>query len=188
MATLIRIDRNGSKYFEETCACDKCHGTGTFEWAFVNGFPTRSGQCFKCGGYGTLTHKWVERTAEYQAKLDAKREARNAKAHPVSAEDAAAEAVAEAERIAKWRAGNWMYEGFAEDGTGYLLTGNTYRAKDAIRAQGGKWNAMLKGYISPVCVHIAGIRVREITAQELCGSNGQLDYDKVLDLAEAING
>ena len=31
MATLIKIDKNGTRYFEEVCSCEKCGGTGTFE-------------------------------------------------------------------------------------------------------------------------------------------------------------
>lgn len=181
-ATLIKIDRNGSKHFEEIRACDKCGGSGNFEWNFVNGIAQRSGTCFRCGGTGKVIDKWIERTAEYQAKLDAKSLAKNAP-KPMTEDEAAAEA----ERIAKWRAGNWMYEGFAEDGTGYLLTGNTYRAKDAIKAHGGRWNSVLKGFICPVRVPVAGIRAMAITAQELCGSNGQLDGDKVLDLYDRMN-
>lgn len=77
MATLIKIDRNGSKHYEGMVKCDRCGGTGTYVWgAIINGHPQYAGVCFKCGGVGQVFGKWIERTPEYQAKLDAKREAK----------------------------------------------------------------------------------------------------------------
>ena len=75
-AKLIKIDRNGSKHFEGYVPCDRCGGTGTYVWgAMINGTPQYSGVCYKCAGSKKLWRKWIERTPEYQAKLDAKREA-----------------------------------------------------------------------------------------------------------------
>lgn len=76
-ATLIKIDRNGSKHFEGEIKCDRCGGDGMYKWgAIINGCPQYMGTCFKCEGKGTVISKWIERTPEYQATLDAKREAR----------------------------------------------------------------------------------------------------------------
>ena len=85
-AKLIKIDRNGSKHWEGRITCDRCQGRGIYYWgAMVSDLggtarPTYSGTCFKCGGSGWVTGKWIERTPEYQAKLDAKRAERQAKA------------------------------------------------------------------------------------------------------------
>jgi len=86
MATLIKIDKNGSKHFEEFVPCDKCQGRGEYWWGAMemlgNGQvkPQYAGVCYKCNGTGQIVRKWIERTPEYQAKLDARREAKQAKA------------------------------------------------------------------------------------------------------------
>ena len=96
---LIKIDRNGSKHFEGYVKCDRCGGTGTYVWgAVINGRPQYAGVCFKCDGEGKVWSKWIERTAEYQAKLDAKREAKHkAQAEKYAKEQAERKAKAEAE-------------------------------------------------------------------------------------------
>lgn len=74
---LIKIDRNGSKHFEGMVKCDRCGGTGWYDWgAVIDGVPQYRGVCFKCLGGKWVPGKWIERTPEYQAKLDAKREER----------------------------------------------------------------------------------------------------------------
>lgn len=95
MATLIKVDRNGSKHWQGKITCDRCGGTGVYYVGEHNGhlIPAHpyNGTCYKCNGTGTVDGKWIERTAEYQAKLDARREAKWAAQK------------AEAERIAKER-------------------------------------------------------------------------------------
>lgn len=77
-ARLIKIDRNGSKHFEGRVKCDRCGGDGLYKWgAMINGNPQYVGTCYKCLGAGWVIGKWIERTPEYQAKLDAKRKARH---------------------------------------------------------------------------------------------------------------
>lgn len=79
-AKLIKIDRNGSKHYEGMITCDRCGGTGIYAWCVCNGVivPTivDNGVCHKCNGAGKVKGKWIERTPEYQAKLDAKRRAK----------------------------------------------------------------------------------------------------------------
>ena len=80
MKTYIKTDRNGSKHYEVISACNRCFGSGIYTWGgTVNGVAMYSGVCYKCGGSGKVTEKVIERTPEYQAKLDAKREAQHAK-------------------------------------------------------------------------------------------------------------
>lgn len=77
---LIKIDKNGSKHYEGWVECDRCYGSGFYTWgAVINGVPQYAGTCYKCDGAGKVLSKWIERTPEYQAKLDAKREAKWAK-------------------------------------------------------------------------------------------------------------
>lgn len=72
MATLIKIDRNGSKHYEGYVPCDRCGGVGgANQWQYTGW------TCYKCGGTGVVFSKWIERTPEYQAKLDAKRKAKH---------------------------------------------------------------------------------------------------------------
>lgn len=80
MATLIKIDKNGSKHWKGQCTCDRCGGTGIYYVGVHNGklVPAQpfNGTCYRCNGKGTVEGTWIERTPEYQAKLDAKREAK----------------------------------------------------------------------------------------------------------------
>ena len=107
MAKLIKIDRNGSKHYEGECECDRCQGRGQYWWGAMmilgNGEikPQFSGVCYKCGGSGKVIGKWIERTPEYQAKLDAKRAEKLAKAQ--AARDAEFERI-KAERDARIKA------------------------------------------------------------------------------------
>ncbi len=100
---LIKIDRNGSKHFEGRVKCDRCGGDGLYKWgAVINGNPQYVGTCFKCLGSGWVIDTWIERTPEYQAKLDAKKEAkRKASAEMYEKIQAELEAKEEAERKAK---------------------------------------------------------------------------------------
>ena len=81
---LIKVDRNGSKHFEGLIECDRCGGHGYFAIGVHNGKPVLSpydgGICYKCGGRGKVAGKWTERTPEYQAKLDARREVKRKEA------------------------------------------------------------------------------------------------------------
>jgi len=78
--TLIKIDRNGSKHFKGMIECDRCFGKGYYAVGILNGQPVLSsldhGVCWKCKGVGKVLGKWIERTPEYQAKLDARRQAK----------------------------------------------------------------------------------------------------------------
>lgn len=110
---LIKIDRNGSKHYEGLVECDRCQGRGLFATGVCNGelvwSRLDSGVCWKCHGQRFVPSKWIERTPEYQAKLDAKREAKyaakraeqEAEAARIEAERKAEEARREAERLAE---------------------------------------------------------------------------------------
>lgn len=99
-AKILKIDKNGSKHWQGYVTCDRCGGTGTYVWgAIINGCPQYAGVCFKCEGEGKVLSTWIERTPEYQAKLDARREARHkAQAEKIAKEQAERKAKEEAER------------------------------------------------------------------------------------------
>lgn len=84
MANLIKIDKNGTKYWEGFTECPRCSGVGIYYIGTVNGRPQPSwvdeGICFQCGGSGKVIGKWKEYTPEYEAKLEAQRAKRRAKA------------------------------------------------------------------------------------------------------------
>ena len=100
VGTLIKIDKNGSKHYEGMVTCDRCGGAGASEAWKETGWT-----CWKCGGTGKVRGKWIERTPEYQAKLDARRQAKIAKIEAeqakIDAERKAREAQEEAERLAE---------------------------------------------------------------------------------------
>lgn len=105
-AKLIKIDRNGSKHYEGAVICDRCSGKGYYAIAIHNERPVLSphdgGVCWKCHGAGKVKGKWIERTPEYQAKLDAKRQAKwEATQARLDAERAEREAAERAEREAR---------------------------------------------------------------------------------------
>lgn len=113
MATLIRVDKNGTKYYTGMVECDRCNGKGIYYIGVHNGKPLPSwvdqGICFKCLGSGKVEGKWKEYTPEYEAKLEAKRQAkREAQQRIWEAEEAQRkaerEAKEEAERIAREKA------------------------------------------------------------------------------------
>ena len=101
-AVLIKIDRNGSKHYEGWETCDRCGGQGYYAIGVLNGRPVLSpldsGVCWKCHGAKWVKAKWIERTPEYQAKLDARRNAkREAERAKWEAEEAERKAQREAE-------------------------------------------------------------------------------------------
>lgn len=105
-AKLIKIDRNGSKHYEGAIVCDRCEGRGWFAIGSHNGQLVPShvddGVCYKCYGAGKVKGKWIERTPEYQAKLDAKRKAKwEAQQAKLDAERAEREAAERAAREAE---------------------------------------------------------------------------------------
>jgi hypothetical protein len=93
MATLIRVDRDGTKYYRGLVTCERCGGLGgSDKWAYTGW------TCYECGGSGKVDGTWKEYTPEYAAKLEAKRKAKFEKWEKEHAEEIAK---AEAERKAK---------------------------------------------------------------------------------------
>ena len=94
--TLVKTDRNGTKYWNVTDVCPRCGGLGDY----VKGI--NFGTCFLCGGSGKRNYIFKEYTPEHESKLEARRQAKAAK----RAEEAAKYAEEHAEEIAENNAGN----------------------------------------------------------------------------------
>ena len=93
MAELVRVDRNGTKYYEGWVTCDRCGGAGGADQWKYTGFT-----CYKCGGTGKIQGKYRVYTPEYEEKLA---ERRRAKAEKWERDHAEEIAQREAERKAK---------------------------------------------------------------------------------------
>lgn len=151
----IRTDRNGTKIFHDW-NCPRCGGAGASDnWV-------RTGRtCYECGGTGKRRKPLIVKdyTPEHEAKLAEAAHKRRLK------------------RIAEDNATFFKRNGFAEDGTGYVFTGDTYAVKDDLKAGGARWNNWL-GWIAPQaigdhpCVHVR--------AEDICVLDDifRLDYDK----------
>lgn len=71
MAKLIRVDKNGTKYYEGLVPCERCGGAGGADkWAYTGW------TCYKCGGTGKVAGTWKEYTKEYSEKLEERRRKR----------------------------------------------------------------------------------------------------------------
>ena len=117
MATLIKTDKNGTKYWFER-KCPKCGGTGYIDcYAYIEG-----GRCFHCGGTGEHPYSWKEYTPEYAAKLEERRIAREKKKAP--------------DKNAKIL----KHNGFNEEGFMWIVLGNTFEIKEDLKAAGAKFN------------------------------------------------
>lgn len=169
---LIRTDRNGTKYWEVTESCPRCGGR--CDYILGN---TNYGVCFKCGGTGFHQYTWKEYTPEHEAKLEAARQKRNESKKQFKA-DHAQEII---ERT-------YAEYGCGKDGIGYVLTGNTYKAKEEIKKNGGKW--IFGVWICPVEIKGKGIESHEINLNGNvgCGSEVWLNGFDLYEVIESIRG
>ena len=143
MATLIKIDRNGSKHYEGMITCDRCQGRGWFATGVCNGqlVPSKIDQavCWKCHGAGQVAGKWIERTPEYEAKLEAKRKA---KQEARMAEETAKQEEQKA-HADEANAAFFQKQGFNAEGKTYVVLGNTFEIKDDLKQLGCKFTGIL---------------------------------------------
>lgn len=117
MAQLLRVDKNGTKYWMST-ECPKCGGKGhIWYYDYIQG-----GVCFDCGGTGYKEHKWKEYTPEYAQKLADRRLAKTrAKSDEINAEF-----------LKKM--------GMSEDGKVWCVIGNTFEIKDELKEKGARYS------------------------------------------------
>lgn len=124
MKKLIKVDKNGTKYYSHGCACERCGGQGGSDAWIHTGWT-----CYACGGSGIgpeIISK--EYTPEYEAKLAARRAARQAKKD----EEAKAKAVETNKEF-------FERQGFNEEGKTWAVLGKTYEIKEELKAKGARW-------------------------------------------------
>lgn len=178
MDKLIKIDRNGSKHYETMVTCDRCGGSGIFVTHICNGVgvPARpdAGTCYKCGGEGKYKGVRIERTPEYEAKLTARREARRAKA--------------EAERLAKWEAekvtkrAEWLERnGFNADGIAWVVLGDTYSAREQIKADGGTYRDVIGWHFAEA---VNGYELMQVSVNDIATIQPWGAYDYTVTAVE----
>ena len=176
----VRTDRNGTKiYYDKNCP--HCSGYGSLEkWAHTGKV------CFECGGTGLRSRPKVVKiyTPEHRAKLDAQKAARDAKKlveNPPPSEDRLQAAAREAILNV------WQNQGFSRDGSGFVLSGDTYPNRDAIYSRGRRWCRFIKAYIAPHLIDgLRGIKVTPVTAESLCNQAGYIDIDKAIEFSESL--
>lgn len=158
----VRTDRNGTKIYHDW-NCPRCGGAGRSDnwW--------RTGEtCWECGGTGKRKKPAIVKkyTPEYEAVLAEKAHKRFLK------------------RQAEENAAFFRKNGFAEDGTGYVFTGDTYDIKDKLKAGGARWNNFLH-WVAPQpigeypCVKVDAREVADF------GDVYHLVYEKCIAFCEA---
>ena len=180
----FKTDKNGTKYYYDW-KCPRCAGYGQAEkWRFTGSV------CYECGGSGKRSIAKIvkEYTPEYWAKLEAKRQAKAAKEAEVRAkyeaehaEEIAAQRAEANRRTFEFRCAE---HGCGKDGIGYVLTGNTYKAKDEIRKNGGKW--IFGRWICPVEIKGNGIKAKRIDISSHISTGMSTWKDDGFDFYEAI--
>lgn len=163
MEKLIRIDKNGTKYYEDD-VCPKCNGRGYIDAYYYN----EHGVCFCCGGSGYHTTHWKVYTPEYLAKLEEKRLAKAKKEAPAK----------NAKFLKK--------EGFSEDGKTWIVLGNTYEIKDELKAAGCRWNNLLGWHFNHADngFNCFEMDVSEVTILSNAGEYIWKDYCEILDYVD----
>lgn len=120
MAKLLRVDKNGTKYWMST-ECPKCGGNGYIHYySHVD-----AGLCYLCNGSGYHETTWKEYTPEYAEKL-AERRRKKARA-----------------KAPETNAKFFGKMGMSAEGKAWLVLGNTFEIKDQLKADGAKFNNLL---------------------------------------------
>lgn len=118
---LIRTDRNGTRYFGSN-VCRKCGGSG-----YLPGYEYIDGaRCWKCGATGRENpYTWKVYTPEYEQKLADKRRARMIEQAPEE----------NRKNFERW--------GFSAEGKAYIVLGDTFAIKDALKGYGARFSDSL---------------------------------------------
>jgi len=127
-----KTDKNGTLYFYDY-RCQRCGGVGGADQWVYTGYT-----CYECGGSGISNKPDVIKVylPEYEAKLEARRKARDEKKQ--------AEHEAKIDDIRK----EWLVEnGWTEDGYTYIFLGDTYAMRSDIKALGGRYNGVMGWFI-----------------------------------------
>ena len=163
MAKLLRVDKNGTKYWEET-VCPKCHGRGYLDYYG----HIEQGRCFECGGSGYKVYRWKEYTEEYQKVLEQRRIKKLIKNAPK-----------ENEAFLK-------REGFDENGNTWIVLGKTFEIKDELKEAGAKFSPNLGWHFNHETEYeTVMINVEEVTYKSIYGYFSFNDYESVKSAIES---
>lgn len=163
-----KVDRNGTQYFSST-VCRKCGGTG-----YLNGYEHIDGaRCWKCGATGReKPYTWKVYTREYAAKLAEKRRQR---------------------AIAKAPEANRQFFkqiGFDDSGRAWVVIGNTFDIKDALKTAGAKFDISIGWHFDHAangfnCFEISIADVGEKTDLETWGYKDFSEIGEFIDAKQA---
>lgn len=151
MAILIKTDKNGTKYWEDT-ECPRCGGKGYISYYKY----VESGRCFKCGGSGYFPHHWKEYTAEYIERKTQKELAK---------------------KIAGADKRNIQFlekEGFDAEGNTWLVLGDTYAIKEELKVEGAFFNKELGWHFVS---DKQGFELIKVNIYLLCDKTNTGDFD-----------
>lgn len=159
----FKTDKNGTLYFADT-RCSRCGGIGGCDqWAYTGW------NCYRCGGSGLDPKPDTVKlyVPEYEAKLDARRQAREAKRQE--------ERKAKSEETKRqWLIDNgWNAEGFV-----YLFLGDTYSIKEDIKAVGGSFNRIMGWFIDH---EVEGFEMLKVSKEEILYETIDYRYDYIHD-------
>ena len=131
---LIRIDKNGTKYFADY-RCTHCGGAGGADAWNHTGYT-----CWECGGTGRRSTPKIikEYTPEYEAKLNARREKSWAK-----------KLEEEKALIPEINSKFLKENGFDQEGNTWIILGNTYSIREQLKELGCSFNYSEIGWHSP---------------------------------------
>lgn len=125
---LFKVDRNGTEYYVNY-ACPHCGGAGGLDEWIYTGYT-----CWECGGSGIANKPqiWKKYTPEYEAKLTARRQAKQA-----------AKLEKEKEHADEANAAFFKQQGFNAEGKTWVVLGNTFELKDQLKEAGCKYTGIL---------------------------------------------
>ena len=161
---LIKVDRNGTKYFANY-TCRRCGGAGgSDKWQFTGW------SCYECGGSGITSKPDIYKvyTPEYEAKLNERRAKR------------AAKRLAEAEAKADETRAAWLEKNqFDAHGNTFVFVGDTYTIKDELKALGAKYDCAMGWHINKNVdgYEMKNLNINDIATPTLYGY--VIDYVKV---------
>lgn len=159
MATVVRIDRNGTKYWHEV-KCPRCGGSGVIDWSRIY-----DGVCFKCGGSGIFEHDWKEYTPEYLEKRNAKMMAkRRAKASETNGK-------------------LFSLYGMSEDGKTWVVIGDTFSIKDQLKEAGAKFNPLFGWHFDHPAENTFEVSIDQIALQN---DLGEWQLDNAVEVIEKL--
>lgn len=135
------FDKNGKLYTKVKSSCSRCGGTGYYAIGVENGqlklHPAYNGICLQCDTKGYLEKEVRLYTENEYKKMVATNEANRIKREEAKEAQMKAEF---AENKKKWAED----EGFSAELKTYVVAGDSYSIKDALKEDGFKFNYILK--------------------------------------------